>query len=61
MKIFLYDNVNSTVILNKEEILLVKEFAALVDPKRFKIAGKKIVKDKEHVFKEFTYMFLFFD
>lgn len=61
MKIFLYDNVSSTVILNKEEILLVKEFAALVDPKRFKTAGKKIIKDKEHVFKEFTYMFLFFD
>lgn len=34
--IFLYDNSSGTLTLNVHEILLIKEFAALYDPKRNK-------------------------
>ena len=34
--IFLYDNSSGTISLNVHEILLIKEFATLYDPKRNK-------------------------
>ena len=61
MKFFQYDGVNEKVILNQEGILLVKEFAKLMDEKRNKCAEDKTGKKKVKAYKEFAYMFLFFD
>jgi hypothetical protein len=61
MKLFLYDKVNSKVVLNKEECLIIKEFKELLDPIRNKTASDKTGKKLERAFKEFTYMYLFFD
>jgi len=60
-KIFLYDGVNNRIELNVPEILLVKEFARLMDNKR------NISKDdpkgtyKLRAFKEFQYIWLAID
>lgn len=61
MKFFLYDKANETVVLNDENILLVKEFAALMDLKRNKTVNDKTGKNRERAFKEFKYIYLFFD
>ncbi len=61
MKFFHYDNVNECVVLNREGILLTKEFAALMDEERNKTKLDKTGKSKERAFREFTYIFLFFD
>ena len=61
MKLFLYDKVNSKVVLNKEECLIIKEFKELLDPARNKTSSDKTGKKLERAFKEFTYMYLFFD
>lgn len=61
MKFFQYDNVNGCVVLNVPEILLVKEFAALMAEERNKSKHDKTGKLKERAFKEFSYLFLFFD
>ena len=36
MKFFLYDNASEEVVLNDEGILLIREFAALMNPERNK-------------------------
>lgn len=61
MKFFLYDNVNNEVVLNDEGILVTKEFAALLDLERNKTKTDKTGKKKERAFKEFKFIYLFFD
>ena len=61
MKFFKYDNDNGEVVLNDEGILLTKEFKALLDVKRNKTPEDKTGKSKLRAYKEFTYMYLFFD
>lgn len=57
MKFFLYDKSNGKLVLNKEEIFLIKEFKNLIEsPKRSKLKNKM-----DLAFKEFTYIYLFFD
>ena len=50
MKFFIYDNVNEKVILNKEGILLVKEFSDLLEEK----VGKEPKGKKSFAFRAFT-------
>lgn len=57
-KIFVYDNVNNKIELNTPEILLVKEFAALMDPKRNKCKEDPTGKYGLRAFREFTYIWL---
>ena len=61
MKFFVYDNVNEEIALNDESILLIKEFAALMDPARNKCKEDKTGIKRLKAFKEFKYIFLFFD
>ena len=61
MKFFVYDHVNEDVVINEESILLIKEFAALYDPKRNVTASDKSGKKRTRAFKEFKFLFLFFD
>lgn len=49
MNVFNYDSLNKQLEINEPEILLVREFKALVD------------RDKERAFKELTYIFLALD
>jgi hypothetical protein len=55
MKFFTYDKINAKLSLNKDEILLVKEFATLINKSRSKYKNDRLA------FKEFTYIYLFFD
>lgn len=61
IKIFDYNNVNGNVTLNTPEILLIREFAALMDKKRNKC--KQDPKGELHLraFREFTYIYLAID
>lgn len=61
LKIFQYDNVNGRVELNVPEILLVREFAALMDNKRN--ISKEDPKGTYHsrAFREFKYIWLALD
>lgn len=61
IKIFDYDNVSGNVDLNTPEILLVREFAALLDTKRNKC--KQDPKGTKHLraFRELTYIYLAID
>lgn len=64
MKFFIYDNVNEEVMLNDESILLIKEFAALLDDERNKIKDNKPSKTRKkraRAFREFKFLYLFFD
>ena len=61
MKFFLYDSVNAKVILNDESIMLTKEFSKLMEANRNKTKTDKTGKNRERAFKEFKYIFLFFD
>ena len=61
MKFFIYDNINERVVLNKEGLLLVKEFSDLMKESRNITRTDKTGKHKERAFKEFTYIYLFFD
>jgi hypothetical protein len=61
MKFFVYDNVNEQIVINKEEILLIKEFAVLMDVKRNKCPEDTSGKNKLRAYKEFAYIYLFFD
>lgn len=61
MKFFKYDNVNEQVTLNQEEILLIKEFSTLMEDKRNKCPEDKTGKNKLRAYKEFAYIYLFFD
>jgi hypothetical protein len=61
MKFFLYDNVNETVVLNDEGTLLIREFAALLESSRNKCKEDKTGLKKLRAFKEFKYIYLYFD
>ena len=61
MKFFAYDNAKETVVLNDEGILLVKEFANLMDSERNKTKDDKTGLHRTLAFKEFKYIYLFFD
>lgn len=60
-KIFLYDNVNNRIELNTPEILLVKEFAELMKPKRNECKEDKSGILGLRAFREFTYIWLALD
>lgn len=60
-KIFLYDSVNNRVELNVPEILLVREFEALMDNKRNITPKDKKGEHGERAFKEFKYIWLALD
>lgn len=61
MKFFRYDQVDESIVLNDEGILLVKEFAALMDSDRNKSKTDKTGKKRIRAYKEFTFLYLFFD
>jgi len=61
MKLFKYDNANEQLTLNVPELLLIKEFAALVDEERNKCKEDKGGKSKIRAYKEFAYIYLFYD
>ena len=59
MNYFIFEN--NKLQLNKESILLIKEFAPLWDIDRNKINGDTRGYDRKRAFREFTYMFLMYD
>ena len=59
--IFLYNNLNNKVELNTPEILLVREFAALMTPERNICDEDKTGLKGIRAFKEFTYIWLALD
>jgi len=61
LHIFQYNNANGKVVLDEGEILLIREFAALMDDKRN--ICKQDPKGTEHLraFREFTYIWLALD
>lgn len=61
MKFFVYDNVNGSIALDDESILLIKEFEALLSDSRNKTKDDKTGKKRTRAFREFKYLFLFFD
>lgn len=61
MKFFVYDNVNGNVSLEDTSILLIKEFEALIDDNRNKSSVDKTGKKRLRAFKEFKFIYLFFD
>ena len=61
MKFFVYDHVTGEIMLNDESILLVREFATLCNEERNKTKNDKTGKKRERAFREFKYIFLFFD
>ena len=56
--IFLYNNLNNKVELNTPQILLVREFAALMTPERNICDEDKTGLKGIRAFKEFTYIYL---
>ena len=61
LHIFQYNNANGLVELNEPEILLIREFAALMDNKRNICAKDKTGQKKLRAFREFTYIWLALD
>ena len=61
MKFFVYDHVNEDIVINEESVLLIREFAALYDLKRNITTSDKTGKKRTRAFKEFKFLFLFFD
>lgn len=61
MRFFAYDKNNGELTLEDESILLVKELAALLEPKRNITKTDKTGKQKTKAFKELVYIYLFFD
>lgn len=61
MKFFVYDSVNGEVMINDEAILLIKEFATLCELKRNITTSDKTGKKRTRAFKEFKFIYLFFD
>ena len=59
--IFLYDNSSGILSLNTYEILLVKEFATLYDPKRNKCKEDPEGEKRLKAWKEFKYIFFMLD
>lgn len=59
MKFFRY--INNEIVLNQEEILLVKEFSDLMELKRNKCKNDLTGKNRLRAWKEFKFMYLFFD
>lgn len=59
MDIFIFDD--NKLTLNKEHILLVKEFAKLWEPLRNRIDGDKSGYARLRATKEFTYIYLVYD
>lgn len=59
MDYFLFDN--NKLTLNKEAILLIKEFAVLWEVSRNKIEGDAQGHLRKRAFREFTYMYLMYD
>lgn len=59
MKIFIFEN--QKLVINKEEVLLVKEFNDLWETNRNKIEGDSRGIDKKRAFREFTYIYLMYD
>lgn len=57
-KIFQYDNVSGRVELNEPEILLVREFAALMDDERNKTEKDPTGQYHLRAFREFQYIYL---
>lgn len=56
--IFLYNNLDNKIELNTPEILLIKEFAELINPKRNICKQDKTGKKALRAFREFTYIYL---
>lgn len=61
IKVFQYDNVTGKVELNTPEILLVREFAALMEKDRNKCKEDPEGKYKLRAFRELTYIYLALD
>lgn len=61
LHIFQYDQVNDKLELNRPEILLIKEFAVLMDNKRNICPEDKTGKEHLRAYKEFTYIYLALD
>ena len=61
LKLFNYDNVKGRVELNSPDILLIREFAALMNNERNKCAEDKKGEHKLRAFREFTYIYLAID
>ena len=61
MKYFTCDRATGSVELDDSRILVVKEFKALLEPKRNKTKTDPTGENKELAQKEFTYMFLYLD
>ena len=61
MKFFIYDKSLGSVVLNNEGLLVIKEFAALMDLNRNKTKTDKTGKNRELAFREFQYIYLFLD
>lgn len=61
MKFFVYDNVNGNVAIEEESLLLTLEFKNLLEESRNKCTADKTGKKKLRAFKEFKYIYLFFD
>lgn len=61
MKFFVYDYISNTISLDQPEIVLVKEFGALLEEKRNKSKDDPKGALKKRAFKEFTYIYLMYD
>lgn len=61
MKFFKYDKANDVIEINDESILLTKEFEALRELKRNITKDDKTGKQRTLAFKEYKYIYLFFD
>lgn len=61
LNIFQYDNVSSKIELNVPEILLIREFAVLMDNERNKSKEDPEGKYKYRAFREFQYIWLALD
>lgn len=61
MKFFVYDNVNGNVSLDDESILIIKEFENLLESSRNITKSDKSGKLRTRAFREFKYIYLFFD
>lgn len=57
-KIFVYNNLNNRLELNTPEILLVREFASLINPERNKCKEDPKGEYGFRAFREFTYIWL---